>query len=80
MELWFDLYLYVFPDNNKLVKIPHLSRTDAIKYARQWLDMNDLHDYVLVLEDDTPWGVEKPDITVETPEWITSEYNKLIRD
>ena len=79
-EKFFDLYLYVVPESNKLTKIPHLSMEDAQKYAKQWFDINDLHDYMLVTEDSTPWSEPIPDITVESPEWISLEYDKFIED
>lgn len=76
-SIFYDLYLYVIPKNQKLVKIPHLTFEDGMKYANQWIDMNDLHEYMLVTEDSTPWVEPTPDICIETPNWIISEYDKL---
>ena len=76
---FFDLYLYVIPESDKLVKIPHLTLNEAEKYAIQWFDINDLHDYMLVTEGSTPWSDPIPSITVKDPEWISLEYNKFIK-
>ena len=77
-DSFFDLYLFTIPESNKLVKIPHLTKTDAEKYAKQWFEMNDLHDYMFVTEGSTPWSEPVPDISIENPEWITIEYEKLL--
>lgn len=74
---FYDLYLYVVPENDKLMKISHLTRKDAEKYAKYWFDMNELHDYMLVTEDSTPWSEPIPSIEVKTPEWISLEYAKI---
>ena len=79
-ENFFDLYLYVIPESDKLVKIPHLTRDEAETYASQWFDINELHDYMLVTEDSTPWSEPVPTITVKSPEWISLEYNKFIEE
>ena len=76
-KLYNDLYLYTIPENDKLVKIPHLSRDDAEKYARYWLEMNELHDYMLVLEGSTPWSEPEPDISVKSPDWIFEQNKKI---
>lgn len=74
---FYDLYLYLIPENDKLTKIPHLSMDDAKKYADYWFEMNELHDYMLVTEGSTPWSEPVPDIEVKTPEWISLEYAKI---
>ncbi len=74
---FYDLYLYVVPENDKLIKIPHLTREDAEKYSKYWFDMNELHDYMLVTEGSTPWSEPIPDITIKSPEWILLEYSTM---
>ena len=76
---FFDLYLFTITESDKLVKIPHLTMDDATKYSRQWLKLNDFHDYMLVTEGSTPWSEPVPDITIESTEWIEAEYKKIIR-
>ena len=76
-EPFFDLYLYSVNQVENLTKIPHLSREDAKKYSLDWLEMNELHDYILVIEGSKPWYEPEPTITIKTPEWIVQEYNKL---
>ncbi len=74
---FYDLYLYLVPESDKLTKIPHLSKDDAKKYADYWFEMNELHDYMLVIEGSTPWYEPAPSIEVKTPEWISLEYAKM---
>lgn len=76
-DVFYDLYLYVIPKSDKLVKIPHLSKTEADNYARCWFDMNELHDYMLVTEGSKPWSEPAPSIEIQSPEWILSEYRKI---
>lgn len=78
-EAFYDLYLYLIPHNDELVKIPHLLREDAKNYASKWFEMNDLHDYMLVVEGSTPWSEPAPIITEKTPEWIELEYAELMK-
>lgn len=76
---FYDLYLYLVPEGDKLTKIPHLSKKDAEKYADYWVEMNELHGYILVTEGSTPWYEPAPSIEIKTPEWISLEYSKLNR-
>ena len=76
---FYDLYLYIVPQNDKLFKIPHLTREDADKYAQYWFDMNEMHDYMLVTENSTPWSEPAPSIEIKTPEWITLEYAAMYK-
>ena len=78
--MYFDLYLYIVPKNDNLVRIPHLTRDIANKYAHMWLDMNELHECILVTEDSTPWGPEIPDITIRDLDWMNKEYSILKRN
>lgn len=75
---FFDLYLFIFGEPNVLYKLEHLSEEDAHKYAQYWFDMNELHDYILVLSGSTPWNDES-ELTIipKSPEWISLEYAKL---
>ena len=75
----FNLYLYTLPYNDKLILIPDLSRSDAEELANRWYEMNELHDYILVTKDSTPW-MDEPEITVKTPEWISLQYAELIEN
>ena len=77
-DLFYDLYLYINPKNNKLTKIPHLTRSEAEEYAKIWFEMNELHDYMLVLEESKPWSEPEPNITIKSPEWIFDEYNRIL--
>lgn len=72
-----DLYLYIIPENNNLIKIPHLTMEDAHKYAAKWFESNELHDYMLVIEGSTPWYEPIPNITIKNPSWIEKEILKL---
>lgn len=76
-NIFYDLYLYIVPESDKLTKIPHLSMDDAKMYADYWSEMNELHDYMLVTEESTPWSEPAPSIEVKTPEWISLEYAKI---
>lgn len=76
-ELFYDLYLYLVTESNKLFKIPHLTAFDATKYANYWFEMNEMHDYMLVTENSTPWSEPIPSIEIKSPEWISMEYAKL---
>lgn len=76
-EKYFDLYLYTVPESNKLVKIPHLLWTEAKKYGVEWCNMNELHDYILVIEGSTPWSDPIPEIIVKDYDWMIEEFNKL---
>lgn len=77
-DRFFDLYLFVFGEENVLYKLEHLSEEDAHKYAEYWFEMNELHDYILVLSGSTPWSDEsKLSIVLKSPEWISLEHAKL---
>lgn len=77
-ERYFDLYLYNVQHPNDLVKLGHLTTEEAHKYGDYWFEMNELHDYILVIEGDAPWDASnKPTIDVKTPEWISLEYANL---
>ncbi len=76
LNRWFDLYLFVVNNADHLIKISHLNFVDAAAYAEEWFEMNELHDYMLVTENSTPWHNPVPDIVVKSPEWIRSEYDK----
>lgn len=75
-DQWFDLYLFLVGEANVLYKLSHLSKEDADKYADYWIEMNDMHDYMLVLEGSTPWD-DTPTIIEKSPEWISLEYARL---
>lgn len=72
----FDLYLFLVGEANKLYKLGHLSKNEADKYAEYWIEMNEMHDYILVTEGSTPW-TDNPTIIEKSPEWISLEYAKL---
>ena len=76
-DIFYDLYLYVAPESDKLNKIPHLTRECAEMYAKHWFEMNELHEFMLVTEGSTPWSEPIPTIVEKTPEWIFLEYQKL---
>lgn len=76
-EQFYDLYLYLVSESNKLFKIPHLTMSNAKKYASYWFEMNEMHDYMLVTENSTPWSEPTPSIEIKSPEWISMEYAKL---
>jgi len=74
---FYDLYLFIVEDSIHLIKLPHLSLYDAKKYSKQWYAMNEMHDYMLVTEDSTPW-YEEPSIVIKDPDWLQKQYDKLV--
>ena len=66
---YFDIYLWVFPNSDKLIKISHLSNEDAKRLTDKWYELNELHDFMLVLEGSTPW-TEEPEIEEKPKEWL----------
>lgn len=73
---YFDLYLFEIDSPDDLYKISHLSYSDAQLYADYWVGMSDSNDYILVLEDSTPWN-DQPTIIEKSPEWISLKYQEL---
>lgn len=76
MDNMYDLYLYVTSDPNTLYKLSHLTNTEVHTYSEYWFEMNEMHDYIVVLEGSTLW-YDHPTIIEKTPEWISLEYDKL---
>lgn len=68
-ENFFDIYLWTFPENDKLIKISHLSHDEAVSLSNKWFELNELHDYMLVTEESTPF-MDEPSIVVKTKEWL----------
>ena len=68
-ELFFDIYLWVFPENDKVIKIGHLTRNEAEELSKRWFELNELHDYMLVTEASTPF-MDEPSTEVKTKEWL----------
>ena len=76
-QKWYDLYLWIFPKSDELYRIKHISEKDSNKYYNDWLNMNELHDGMQVLEGSTPWSEPAPTITDVTPDWINEQHNEL---
>lgn len=72
-----DLYLWIIPNSNTLYKISNLTKEEADLYANRWLEMNELHDYMYVLEGSTPWTEPAPTIIDKSPEWISLQEKEL---
>lgn len=70
-ERFFDIYLWKFPESDKLIKISHLTYEEATRLSTKWVTLNNLHDYMLVFEGSMPF-IDKPSITVQTKEWLES--------
>ena len=66
---YYDIYLWTFSNNKELIKIPHLTHDDAVRLTSKWYELNELHDYMLVLEGSTPW-LEKPNIVEKDKQWL----------
>ncbi len=65
-EKFYDLYLYTIPDCNNLIKIDHLLFNVAKDYSKNWVKLNNTHDFMLVTEGSTPWIEPAPNITIKT--------------
>lgn len=76
-DRFYDLYLYIHPNRDELIKIPHLNGDDARRYAKYWFDMNELHESMIVTENSTPWSNPEPTIEVKTPAWLCLEYTTM---
>ena len=74
-EKFFDIYLWTFPENNKLIKISHLTHDEATRLSDKWYELNELHDFMLVLEGSTPF-MDEPSVTLQTKEWL-EEINDI---
>lgn len=68
-EQFFDIYLWIFPKNDKLIKIEHLTRKEAEELSNRWYELNKLHDYMLVTEVSTPFDNEAS-IEIKPKEWL----------
>ena len=68
-ERFFDIYLWLFQENDKLIKIGHLTHEEADDLAKRWYELNELHEYVLVTEDSTPFN-DEVSIEIKTKEWL----------
>ena len=71
---FFDIYLWTFPENDKLFKIGHLTEEDALQLANQWFELDELRDYALVLEGSALF-VGESSIEVKTKEWLEDIIN-----
>lgn len=80
-EKFYDLYAYVIPDNTRLIKIPHISFDQATQLAKAWFNMYNIHDFMLVTENSTPWVEPAPEIIVKTPsefiDFCSEKHDKL---
>ena len=79
-ERFFDLYLWIIPDNDTLYKLGHLTKEQADAYAKQWLDISEIHDYMYVLEGSTPWSTPAPTIIEKSIEWISLQNKEVNGD
>ncbi len=70
-DKFFDIYLWTFPENDKLIKINHLTHEEAKSFADRWHKLNEFHDYMLVVEGSTPF-MDEPTIEIKTKEWFKS--------
>lgn len=68
---FFDIYLWTVPNNDKLIKIEHLTYDEAIELSSKWFNRKEPCDYMIVLEGSTPF-INNPVIEVKTKEWIES--------
>ena len=73
-EQFFNIYLWIFPENNKLIKIEHLTRKEAEELSNRWYELNELHDYMLVTEVSTPFGNDVS-IEIKPKEWLLEKDN-----
>lgn len=67
----YNLYLWIFPHNDKLVKIEHLSFEEALEYGTGWYNIDKNRDYLMNPESPDPF-VTATDIQVKSKEWIKS--------
>lgn len=77
---FYDLYLFNVLETDKLFKLPHLTKEEADKYSLEWFELNNLHDYIFVIEGSTPWTEPKPTIVIKTPEWISLMRDSLSKE
>lgn len=74
----YDLYLFVYSSGIKeTFKLSQLTMADATKYAHYWREMNEMHDYMLVISGSNPWLRPTPVIKEKTADWLLLEYAKL---
>ena len=77
----YDLYLWYFSNTDTSYRIKHISQTDAEKYYKDWLDSNDSHDGMYVLETSTPWINElSKEIIDVTPEWMYQQISEVTEE
>ena len=77
-DMLYDLYLFVYSSGIKeTIKLSQLTMADATKYAHYWREMNEMHDYMLVISVGNPWLETSPVIKEKTVDWLLSEYAKL---
>lgn len=69
MKKYYDIYLWTYPDMDKLIKIGHLTYKEAVALTQKWFGLNDTYDYMFVCEGSTPWK-DEPEITVKDKEWL----------
>ena len=68
-QLFFDIYLWTFKEDDKIIKIEHLTYGQATKLCKLWHKLNALHEYMLVTEASTPFRYEVS-IEIKTKEWL----------
>ena len=67
-----DIYLWTVPNNDKLIKIEHLTYDEAIELSSKWLNCKKSCDYMIVQEGFIPSFFGNPSVEVKTKEWIES--------
>ncbi len=70
-ERFFDIYLWTFQEDDKLIKIGHLTHKEAEELSKRWYELNELHEFILVTEASTPFG-DEVSIEIKTKEWLLS--------
>ena len=68
-ERFFDIYLWTFQEDDKLIKIGHLTHEEAEELSKRWYELNELHEYTLVTEASTLFSNEVS-IEIKTKEWL----------
>ena len=73
MSVNYDIYLWQYPESNKLIKIEKVPEDKVEKYTHQWFDKDPMNDCMIVdeHEDFAPCG---PNVTIPSKEWIKHNF------
>ena len=67
----FDIYLWIYPKTDNLIKIDNVPETEVNKYTTKWLNKNPNNDCMIasIEENYYPTGAN---VTIATDEWLNT--------